>query len=180
MVLHLSAVCLTYVDNLVLLPFEKYHTKRITSHSLTLVWDLSYSCQTILSYFFCLTPFWKISYKLSSRKACKVRQSTRLTKKLMLSRVQVKRIKSDIPACNFNHNHLEIAGELASGARRRSNDRAWISSLSRRILSFLAVIFSTTPPFWHGGRALKAGETIPAILLEAENSRCSAGQNLGN
>jgi hypothetical protein len=28
--------------------------------------------------------------------------------------------------------------------------------------------------------ALKAGETILAILLEAENSRCSAGPNLGN
>ena len=103
-ILHFLGVCLTYLDNLVLLPFEKYHTKRITSHSLTLVWDLSYSCQTTLSYYFCLTTFWKISYKLSSRKACKVRQSTRLTKKLMLSRVQVKRIKSDIPACNFNRN----------------------------------------------------------------------------
>ncbi|MEG4918711.1 hypothetical protein [Microcoleus sp. B7-D4] len=27
---------------------------------------------------------------------------------------------------------------------------------------------------------LKASETIPVILLEAENSRCSAGPNLGN
>ena len=126
-------VCLTYVDNFVLLPFEKYHTKRITSHSLTLVWDLSYSCQTILSYYFCLTTFGKISYKLSSRKACKVRQSTRLTKKLMLSRVQVKRIKSDIPACNFNRNELEIAGTLAYSERRLLPVRA--SALGKKARS---------------------------------------------
>jgi hypothetical protein len=31
----------------------------------------------------------------------------------MLSIVAVKRIKSDIPACNFNRNDLEIAGTLA-------------------------------------------------------------------
>ena len=36
----------------------------------------------------------------------------------MLSRVQVKRIKLDIPACNFNRNELEIAGTLASGDQR--------------------------------------------------------------
>jgi len=87
----------------------------------------------------------------------------------MLAIVAVKRIKSDIPACNFNRNELEIAGSRVSGARRLRNSRAWISSLSRRILSSRAVIFSTTPPLWHGGRAQRAGETIPAFVLESEN-----------
>ncbi|MBD0311772.1 MAG: hypothetical protein ICV86_02465 [Microcoleus sp. T3-bin5] len=36
----------------------------------------------------------------------------------MLSIVQVKRIKLDIPACNFNRNELEIAGERAYSERR--------------------------------------------------------------
>ena len=137
--------------------------RRITSHSLTLV-----KCLTLSDNFVLLHYFERYHTNCHSV-SIQVRQSTRLTNKLMLSRVQVKRIKSDIPACNFNRNDLEIAGDLASLARRRSNDRAWISSLSRRILSSDAVIFSTTPPFWHGGRALKAGETIPAILLFTEN-----------
>ena len=34
-------------------------------------------------------------------------------KKLMLSLVSVKRISSDVPACNFEPNELEIAGELS-------------------------------------------------------------------
>lgn len=38
---------------------------------------------------------------------------TYATKKLMLSIVSVKRITSDVPACNFDRNELEIAGELS-------------------------------------------------------------------
>jgi hypothetical protein len=40
------------------------------------------------------------------------------TKKLMLTLVAVKRISSDVAACNFDRNELEIAGERASGDRR--------------------------------------------------------------
>ena len=61
----------------------------------------------------------------------------------MLSRVQVKRIKSDIPACNFNRNDLEIAGSLASGARQLRNSRAcrresalFLDGFSRSMRSF--------------------------------------------
>jgi hypothetical protein len=90
---------------------------------------------------FCLTTFWKISYKLSLRKACKVRQSTRLTKKLMLSRVQVKRIKSDIPACNFNRNsrlHCRFARVWRGrgGVTQGRESALFLDGFSRSMRSF--------------------------------------------
>jgi hypothetical protein len=85
----------------------------------------------------------------------------------MLSLVSVKRISSDIPACNFDPNGLEIAGELSlviggfiiSPAVVR--DSSGYKIISGHFQYHVAVLAGRLNP--------KAGETIPAIVLEAKN-----------
>jgi hypothetical protein len=88
-------------------------------------------------------------------------------KKLMLTLVAVKRISSDVAACNFDRNELEIAGELSLAIGgfiippvvvRDSNGYKIISG---HFQYHAAVVARQLNP--------KAGETIPAIVLETEN-----------
>jgi hypothetical protein len=96
------------------------------------------------------------------------------TKKLMLSLVAVKRITSDVPACNFDPNELEIAGELSLAIggfcsppvlRRDGNNYKVISG---HFQYHAAVLARRLNP--------RAGETIPAIVLEAENQSAVLAQ----
>lgn len=94
-------------------------------------------------------------------------QSTAAPKKLMLSLVLVKRISSDIPAANFDPNELEIAGELSLAiggfivppvlVRNSSGYKV----IAGNFQFHAAVLARQLNP--------KAGETIPAIVLESEN-----------
>ena len=93
----------------------------------------------------------------------------------MLSLVTVKRIKSDIPACNFYRNELEIAGELSLAHGGFCSPRREESSLGDgfRVVSghfqyHAAVLARRLNP--------KAGETIPAIVLEEENQSAVLAQ----
>jgi hypothetical protein len=101
-------------------------------------------------------------------------QPTAATKKLMLSLVSVKRISSDIPATNFDRNELEIAGELSLTIggfcsppvlRRDGNNYKVISG---HFQYHAAVLARRLNP--------RAGETIPAIVLEAENQSAVLAQ----
>lgn len=85
----------------------------------------------------------------------------------MLSLVSVKRIYSDVPACNFDPNELEIAGELSLAiggfcsppVLRRDGENYKV--ISGHFQYHAAVLARRLNP--------RAGETIPAIVLEAEN-----------
>ncbi|MEG4582988.1 hypothetical protein QUA71_25735 [Microcoleus sp. MON1_C5] len=88
-------------------------------------------------------------------------------KKLMLSLVSVKRISSDIPACNFDSNELEIAGELSLSIGGfvippvLVRDSSGYKVISGHLQYHAAVLAKQLNP--------KAGENIPAIVLESEN-----------
>jgi hypothetical protein len=88
-------------------------------------------------------------------------------KKLMLSLVAVKRITSDIPACNFDSNELEIAGELSLAIGGfivppvLVRDSSGYKVIAGHFQFHAAVLARQLNP--------KAGETIPAIVLESEN-----------
>jgi hypothetical protein len=96
------------------------------------------------------------------------------TKKLMLSLVSVKRISSDVPACNFDPNELEIAGELSltiggfcsPPVLRRDGDGYKV--IAGHFQYHAAVLARRLNP--------RAGETIPAIVLEAENQSAVLAQ----
>ena len=96
------------------------------------------------------------------------------TKKLMLTLVAVKRISSDVAASNFDRNELEIAGELSLAIGgfvippvlvRDSNGYKVISG---HLQFHAAVLARRLNP--------RAGETIPAIVLEAENQSAVMAQ----
>jgi hypothetical protein len=95
-------------------------------------------------------------------------------KKLVLSLVSVKRIKSEIPATYFDRNELEIAGELslALGGFMQPpvvvRDGDGFRVVSGHFQYHAAVLARRLNP--------KAGETIPAIVLEAENQSMAIAQ----
>jgi len=88
-------------------------------------------------------------------------------KKLMLSLVAVKRITSDIPASNFDQFELEVAGELslAHGGFIIPpvvvRDSSGYKVVAGHFQFHAAVLARKLNP--------RAGETIPAIVLETEN-----------
>lgn len=95
-------------------------------------------------------------------------------KKLMLSLVSVKRISSDIPASNFDPNELEIAGELSLAIGGfvippvLVRDSSGYKIISGHFQYHAAVLARRLNP--------RAGETIPAIVLEAENQSAVLAQ----
>ncbi|MEG4287281.1 hypothetical protein QUB68_29670, partial [Microcoleus sp. A006_D1] len=95
------------------------------------------------------------------------RVETATAKKLMLSLVSVKRISSDIPACNFDPQELEIAGEMSLAIGGfvvppvLVRDASGYKVLSGHFQYHAAVLARRLNP--------RAGETIPAIVLETEN-----------
>jgi hypothetical protein len=95
-------------------------------------------------------------------------------KKLMLTLVAVKRISSDVAVCSFDQNELEIAGELSLAIGgfvippvlvRDSNGYKVISG---HLQYHAAVLARRLNP--------RAGETIPAIVLEPENQATALNQ----
>lgn len=88
-------------------------------------------------------------------------------KKLMLTLVAVKRITSDIPASNFDQFELEVAGELSLTIGGfvippvLVRDSSGYRVVSGHFQFHAAVVARRLNP--------RAGETIPAIILEAEN-----------
>jgi hypothetical protein len=88
-------------------------------------------------------------------------------KKLMLSLVAVKRITSDIPASNFDQFELEVAGELSLTIGGfvippvMVRDSSGYKVISGHFQFHAAVLTRRLNP--------RAGETIPAIVLESEN-----------
>ena len=88
-------------------------------------------------------------------------------KKLMLSLVAVKRITSDIPASNFDQFDLEVAGELSLTIGGFVippvvvRDSSGYKIISGHFQYHAAVVARKLNP--------KAGENIPAIVLESEN-----------
>jgi len=95
-------------------------------------------------------------------------------KKLMLTLVAVKRITSDVAACNFDRNELEIAGELSLAISGfvippvLVRDSSEYRVVSGHFQFHAAVLARRLNP--------KAGETIPAIVLEAENQSAVRAQ----
>lgn len=95
-------------------------------------------------------------------------------KKLMLSLVSVKHLVSDVPASNFDPNELEIAGELSLAiggfttppVLKRDGDGFRV--VSGHFQYHAAVLARRLNP--------KAGETIPAIVLEEENQAMALNQ----
>jgi hypothetical protein len=89
------------------------------------------------------------------------------SKKLMLSLVSVKRISSDIPASNFDQFELEVAGELSLAIGGfiippvLVRDSSGYKVIAGHFQFHAAVLVRQLNP--------KAGETIPAIVLESEN-----------
>ncbi|MEG4408916.1 hypothetical protein [Microcoleus sp. MON2_D5] len=89
------------------------------------------------------------------------------TKKLMLTLVAVKRITSDVAASNFDRNELEIAGELSLALGGFVippvvvRDSHGYKIISGHFQYHAAVLARQLNP--------RAGETIPAIILESEN-----------
>ncbi|PSB40000.1 hypothetical protein C7B69_00470 [filamentous cyanobacterium Phorm 46] len=89
------------------------------------------------------------------------------TKKLMLTLVAVKRITSDVAASNFDRNELEIAGELSLAIGGFVippvvvRDSSGYKIISGHFQYHAAVLARRLNP--------RAGETIPAIVLESEN-----------
>ena len=88
-------------------------------------------------------------------------------KKLNLSLVAVKRITSDIPASNFDQFELEVLGELSLSIGGfiippvLVRDSHGYKIISGHFQYHAAVLARRLNP--------KAGETIPAIVLESEN-----------
>ena len=88
-------------------------------------------------------------------------------KKLMLSIVPVKRITSDIPATNFDQFELEVLGELSLAIGGfivppvLVRDSSGYKVISGHLQYHAAVLARQLNP--------RAGETIPAIVLESEN-----------
>jgi hypothetical protein len=88
-------------------------------------------------------------------------------KKLMLSLVAVKRIVSDVPASNFDSFELEIAGELSLAIGGfiippvLVRDSSGYKVIAGHFQYHAAVLARRLNP--------RAGETIPAIILESEN-----------
>jgi hypothetical protein len=88
-------------------------------------------------------------------------------KKLMLSLVSVKRISSDIPASNFDQFDLEVAGELSLAIGGFIippvvvRDSSGYKVVAGHFQFHAAVLARKLNP--------RAGETIPAIVLETEN-----------
>jgi len=95
-------------------------------------------------------------------------------KKLNLSLVAVKRITSDIPATNFDQFELEIAGELSLAIGGfiippvLVRDSSGYKVISGHLQYHAAVLARRLNP--------RAGETIPAIVLEAENQSAVMAQ----
>jgi len=95
-------------------------------------------------------------------------------KKLMLSLVAVKRITSDIPASNFDRFELEIAGELSLAIGGfiippvLVRDSSGYKVIAGHFQFHAAVMARRLNP--------KAGEIIPAIVLEAENQSAALNQ----
>jgi len=96
------------------------------------------------------------------------------SKKLMLTLVAVKRISSDVAASNFDRNELEIAGELSLAIGGfvippvLVRDSSGYRVVSGHFQFHAAVLARRLNP--------KAGETIPAIVLEAENQSAVLAQ----
>ena len=95
-------------------------------------------------------------------------------KKLMLTLVAVKRISSDVAACNFDRNELEIAGELSLAIGGfvippvLVRDSSGYKVIAGHFQYHAAVLARQLNP--------KAGETIPAIVLEPENQATALAQ----
>jgi hypothetical protein len=95
-------------------------------------------------------------------------------KKLNLSLVAVKRITSDIPATNFDQFELEIAGELSLAIGGfvippvLVRDSSGYKIISGHFQYHAAVLARRLNP--------RAGETIPAIILESENQAAALSQ----
>lgn len=96
------------------------------------------------------------------------------TKKLMLSLVAVKRITSDIPVSNFDQFDLEIAGELSLSIGGFIippvvvRDSSGYKVIAGHFQYHAAVMARRLNP--------RAGETIPAIVLETENQSAVLAQ----
>lgn len=92
----------------------------------------------------------------------------------MLSLVFVKRISSDIPASNFDPNELEIAGELSLLIGGfivppvLVRDSSGYKVIVGHFQYHAAVVARRLNP--------RAGETIPARVLEAENQSAALAQ----
>jgi hypothetical protein len=88
-------------------------------------------------------------------------------KKLMSSLVAIKRITSDIPASNFDQFELEVLGELSLSIGGfvvppvLVRDSGGYRVVSGHLQFHAAVLAKQLNP--------RAGETIPAIVLESEN-----------
>ena len=95
-------------------------------------------------------------------------------KKLNLSLVAVKRINSDIPASNFDPFELEILGELSLSIGGfiippvLVRDSSGYKVISGHFQYHAAVLARRLNP--------RAGETIPAIVLEPENQATALAQ----
>ncbi|MEG3929172.1 hypothetical protein [Microcoleus sp. T3_D1] len=95
-------------------------------------------------------------------------------KKLMPSIVPVARITSDIPATNFDQFELEIAGELSLAIGGfiippvLVRDSSGYKVVSGHLQYHAAVLARQLNP--------RAGETIPAIVLEEENQAAALNQ----
>ena len=95
-------------------------------------------------------------------------------KKLNLSLVAVKRITSDIPASNFDQFELEVLGELSLSIGGfiippvLVRDSSGYKVISGHFQYHAAVLARRLNP--------KAGETIPAIILEEENQSAAIAQ----
>ncbi len=95
-------------------------------------------------------------------------------KKLMPSLVAIKRITSDIPASNFDQFELEVLGELSLSIGGfivppvLVRDSSGYKVISGHLQYHAAVLARRLNP--------RAGETIPAIVLEAENQSAVMAQ----
>ena len=95
-------------------------------------------------------------------------------KKLLPSLVSVKRISSDIPATNFDQFELEVLGELSLVIGGfivppvLVRDSSGYKVVAGHFQFHAAVLARRLNP--------KAGETIPAIVLEAENQTVALAQ----
>jgi len=95
-------------------------------------------------------------------------------KKLNLSLVAVKRITSDIPATNFDQFELEVLGELSLAIGGfvvppvLVRDSSGYRVVSGHFQFHAAVLARRLNP--------RAGETIPAIVLEEENQSAALNQ----
>ncbi|MEG4335719.1 hypothetical protein QUB40_27860 [Microcoleus sp. AT9_A2] len=95
-------------------------------------------------------------------------------KKLLPSLVAIKRISSDIPASNFDQFELEVLGELSLAIGGfvippvLVRDSSGYKVISGHLQYHAAVLARQLNP--------RAGETIPAIVLEEENQSAALNQ----